>query len=404
LSRAFRRGLGQLKEALSRLRPSGVLLPAWRESYGETPAISFDDLIGIYLRDYAAKAAVDFLADQAVGAGFYTTVNPDYAQAEKAKAVVDEFCEQVNLDGLLQVGVREVVAAGNSFWEKIAPDHLENLKILPLTGIEKVLRDPYGQVRGYRQTASYGGKTLAPESIVHFCWNPVNGEPFGTGLLRSLLESVSFDGETRESLFKAKAKMEKFMPDIFEKYAGPDELWIFEGISDDKLAEYQRVIKSKPKAGARFVYNKPADIKTVQVDPRARFEGYIDHLINQFYLGLQTPLPKLFTTPGFTEASARAALELAERKVFSLQRFVARVMEKDIFGPVVEQVGLLSHKAKVRINWGLPEKPELITMDILKAFELGVLDRDEVRNILSGLGWEIEISQVEESSRVMKKA
>ena len=79
MSRAFRRGLGQLKEALSRLRPSGVLLPAWRENYGETPAVAFEDLIGIYLRDYAAKAAVDFLADQAVGAGFYTTVNPDYA-------------------------------------------------------------------------------------------------------------------------------------------------------------------------------------------------------------------------------------------------------------------------------------------------------------------------------------
>jgi len=52
----------------------------------------------------------------------------------------------------------------------------------------------------------------------------------------------------------------------------------------------------------------------------------------------------------------------------------------------------------------LPEKPELITMDILKAFKLGVLDRDEVRNILNGVGWEIKISQVEESSRAMKKA
>jgi len=394
--RAFGR---RLWEAVRR-GPRGTLLPAWRETYGETPAVAFEDLIQLYLKDYAAKAAVDFLADQAVGAGFYTTVNEDYAQAEKAKAVVDEFCEAVNLDGLLQIGAREVVACGNSFWEKITPDGLENLKILPLTSIEKVLRDPLGQVRGFKQTAAYGGKTLAPESIIHFCWNPVNGEPFGTGLLRSLLESVSFNGETRESLFRAKAKMEKFMPDIFEKYAGPDELWIFEGISDDKLAEYQRVIKSKPKAGARFVYNKPADIKTVQVDPRARFEGYIDHLINQFYLGLQTPLPKLFTTPGFTEASATAALELAERKVFSLQRFVARIVEKEIFVPVVREAGLIAEKAKVRVVWGLPETPEIVVADILKAFELRVIRDEEVRKNLTKIAkwelWEKEPEQTEE--------
>ena len=81
---------------------------------------------------------------------------------------------------------------------------------------------------------------------------------------------------------------------------GPDELWVFAGASDEKLAEYQRLIKSKPKAGARFVYNKAeADIKTVAVDPRARYEAYVDHILNQVYLGGQTPIPKLLTTPGF---------------------------------------------------------------------------------------------------------
>ncbi len=28
-----------------------------------------------------------------------------------------------------------------------------------------------------------------------------------------------------------KARMEKAMPEIFEKYAGPDELWLFPGVS-----------------------------------------------------------------------------------------------------------------------------------------------------------------------------
>jgi len=155
-------------------------------------------------------------------------------------------------------------------------------------------------------------------------------------------------------------RIKKIMPEIFEKYAGPDELWVFAGASDEKLAEYQKLIKSKPKAGAKFVYNKKdADIKTVAVDPRARYEAYIDHILNQVYLGGQTPIPKLLTTPGFTEASANAAIEVAERHVMSLQRFTKRIVEREVFVPVIQQAELDPKAAACRLNWGMPEKPDV---------------------------------------------
>jgi len=372
------------------LKPIGTLLPAYQTYHGEQPAVSLRDCLQAYLKDPACKAFVDFLADQIVGMGFYTTVNPDYSKADEAKTIVDEFCRDVNLDGLLQIGAREIIAAGNSFWEKIEPDRLEDVKILPLASIEKIKRDLYGNVQGYVQTAAYGGKTLPPERMIHFKWSPVNCEPFGTGIMRPLLERLSFSGETRMSFLEMKARIEKMLPEIFEKYAGPDELWIFEGVSDERLAEYQRLIKSKPKAGARFVYNKPADVKTVQIDPRTQFQAYLDHILDQFYLGGETPLPKLFTTPGFTEASARAAVEVAERKVMALQRFIKRVIERELFTPLIEQAGLDPRKAECRLNWGQPSLPEINVADMLKAFELGVIGRTELRNILQKIGWELQ--------------
>jgi len=332
--------VNKLKEFYGKLQQAnGVLLPAWRQVYGETRTVTFNDIITAYTRDPSCKAFVDFLADQAVGTGFYTTVNEEYAHAEEAKQVIDSFNETVNLDELLQIAAREIVASGNSFWLKTEPEHLQNLKILPLTGFDKptaIKRNQYGTVTGYNY--SYGDvKTgFKPEKIIHFRWNPVNFSAYGTGVLQVLLTELNFNGETRISFLEMKARIEKIMPEIFEKYAGPDELWIFAGASDEKLAEYQKLIKSKPKAGARFVYNKAeADIKTVSVDPKARYEAYIDHILNQVYLGGQTPLPKLFTTPGFTEASARAALEIAERKVMALQRFIKRTCEREIFTPLI---------------------------------------------------------------------
>ncbi len=152
----------------------------------------------------------------------------------------------------------------------------------------------------------------------------------------------------------------------------------------------------KPNAGARFVYDRAdADVKTVAVDPRARYEAYVEHILNQVYLGGQTPLPKLFTTPGFTEASAKAAIAIAERKVMALQRFVKRVVEREIFTPLISQAGLDAGKTSCRLNWGLPERPEVSVADVVRLAEVSAtsgvqyLHPEEVRKMLVKMGFEI---------------
>ncbi len=392
------RYIQRFREAVSRFRSTGSLLPAYRTVYGEPKAVTFSDVMTAYTRDPSCKAFVDFLADQAVGMGFYTTVNEEYEHAEEAKQAVDEFNEKVNLDGLLQIGAREIVASGNSFWLKTEPEHLENLKVLPLTGFDNpkaVVRDQYGDVRGYNYAFGDVKKNFPPEKISHFKWNPVNFSAFGTGVLQVLLTELSFDGGKRMSFLEMKARIEKIMPEIFEKYAGPDELWVFAGASDEKLAEYQKLIKSKPKAGAKFVYNKAeADIKTVAVDPRARYEAYVDHILNQVYLGGQTPIPKLLTTPGFTEASANAAIEVAERHVMALQRFIKRIVEQEIFVSVITQEGFDYKQADCRLNWGMPEKPDVEALlpmlaNIAKD-RPDIISAKEFRKILVDMGLTLE--------------
>jgi hypothetical protein len=394
----FRETVGRFRLARA---DAGVLLPAWREAVGEAKEISFSDVMTAYLKDPACKSFVDFLSDQTVGMGFYTTTasEKEYKDAAKAKQIIDDFCEAINLDGLLQVGSREIVACGNSFWLKQEPDDLQQLKVLPITGFDDskaIMRDKTGEVKGYNY--SYGGvkTTFQPEKLIHFKWNPTNFSAFGTGVLQVLLEELSFNGETRKSFLEMKARIEKVMPEIFEKYAGPDELWIFPGIKTERLAEFQRLIKSKPKAGARFVTDRAdAKVDTVAVDPRARYEAYVDHIMNQIYLGGQTPLPKLFTTPGFTEASARAALDMAERKVMAIQRFIKRIVEREIFTPVITQNKLDPKKAAVRLNWGIPEKPAIQVADIVRLAEVSAqygvqyIRPEEVRRILAKIGFEL---------------
>jgi hypothetical protein len=128
-------------------------------------------------------------------------------------------------------------------------------------------------------------------------------------------------------------------------------------------------------------------VKTVQIDPRTQFQTYLEHIVNQVYLGGETPLPKLFTTPGFTEASARTAAEIADRKVQALQGFVKRAIEREVFRPIVKQAGCDVEKAHVRLNWRASEKPQPSMADILKAAELQLITAQEFRNATRELGW-----------------
>jgi len=268
---------------------------------------------------------------------------------------------------------------------------LRFLKILPLTGFDDpkaVIRDSAGDLQGYKYKFNGVQKEFKPEQVIHWKWGAVNFSAYGTGVLQVLLQELSFNGEKRMSILEMKARIETRMIDVFEKYAGPDELWLFPGVSPDQLSKYQTLIKSKPKAGARFVYDKAdADIKTVQVDPRARYEAYIEHILNQVYLGGQTPLPKLFTTPGFTEASAKAAIEIAERKVMALSRFIKRIVEREIFTPALEQAGFDPKEAECRLEWGVPEvldyeKLAAILPYLVELQLNAVIKTSEIRSIL----------------------
>lgn len=112
--------------------------------------------------------------------------------------------------------------------------------------------------------------------------------------------------------------------------------------------------------------------------------------MNQFYLGCETPLPRLFSTPGFTEASARAALELQDMLIDPVQRMVKRRVEREVFAPVVKTAGFDPVKAQVRLNWGNPKAPELSAADLIAAAEKSLIRPEEFRkNAVKILGWEL---------------
>lgn len=403
--------LKKIHEAIIRRTVSGSASPKGLTVFETKPDIPLADVIKLYERDPTCKASVDLLASATVGIGFYTTVNEEYEKAKEAKEVVDKFNADVNLDALLCDMARVLIACGNDFWLRITPESLEDLHRLPIDAVEKVkqvsidkkkLKIPY-KIESYKLRSSYGGEELDPKAVIHWRINYIGSEGWGTGILQVLLHTLTVNSDKRPAYAWMKSKIEKILPKIFEKYAGPDVLALLEGAKEPTIKKFERAIKKRPEEGAWLFYNKKGDIKPVTIDPRARFEFYIEHIINQFYLGCETPLPRLFSTPGFTEASANAALDLQDMLIKPIQRYVKRQVERDIFAPVLSQAGFEPAETQVRLNWGSPEVPELVLADLIKAAELSLIRPEEFRKNAVKFGWELWESKPE-SSEVPQEA
>jgi hypothetical protein len=392
MSQALRR----LVEAFSLRAKSGTASPQ-RPLVYETPSVPLADVMQLYERDPTCKASVDLLGASVVGAGFYTTVNENYEKAAEAKRVVDSFNEGVNLDALLCDMARALIACGNDFWLKLAPEKLTALLRLPVDAVERIhqsfigdktLKIPY-KTESYKLRQAYGGESLAVEAVLHWRINCLDTSGYGTGVLQVLLHSLVFQSDRRPAFAWMKAKIERIMPRIFEKYAGPDVLALLERADADTIRKFEQAIKNRSEEGAWLFYNGKGEIQPVTLDPRARFEYYVDHLINQFYLGCETPLPRLFSTPGFTEASAKAALELQNMLIQPVQRYIKRQIERELFDVVLAQAGLDAAKAQPRLHWGSPQTKEISLADLLKAAELGLVRQEEFRKNAVKLGWEL---------------
>ena len=367
----------------------------------ETADIPLADIMKLYERDPTCKSSIDLLAASTVGMGFYTTVDEDYEKAAAAKAAVDDFNEAINLDGLLNDMAVRLIGCGNDFWLKSTPSKLTDLVRMPIDAVEKINLTPVGGVKIPYKAASYRLKSsyrdgesngdLDPAAVLHWHIHQNVSSGFGVGLLQVLLFALCLDDKNKRPAYAAmKAKIERIMPKIFEKYAGPDVLAILENADDKTLAKFQKAIQERPEEGAWLFYNKKGDVKPVTLDPRAQgFVYYVDHILNQFYLGCETPLPRLFSTPGFTEASANAALELQEMLIKPIQRYVKRQVESEIFASVLSQNGFDPVKAKVRLNWSASKAPQPSMADLLKAAELNLIRQDEFRKNAVKFGWQL---------------
>lgn len=374
--------------AIKKPNPSSVVIGETQKIMGEKPDITFAQLWQYYLDDPTIQNAVNSFRDHIVGSGFYVTANN-----RRAVSIINEFCNGIDFDTILYDLVGEMLVCGNSFLEMLSPDNLEDLERVQITTVKRIRRDPFGNPLAIIQEIDGVQRELDPKNFIHFRLFDIARKPFGIGLFHALAVPQLVSGKVRPSVLDSWNNMRDAMVNILDNYSSPKDMYVFEGASETFMQDQAVKIRNMKK-GESFITNKKFDHIELKIDPRTRFDGYITSLRTEIELGSQTPAAKLQTTTGYTEASARAVIELVERRIIGIQRKLRRIIEKEIFDRVLIKNGLNIERANLELHWGQPDVPEFLLADVLEAARTIIegkplISWEEARNILKKSGWEL---------------
>lgn len=384
--------LTKIKEAV--FKRGSVVFPEQAAQSTVYPEPNFQNMTNLFLGDPDVAASIEFISAVGVGGGFETTMNEKYTQksdGKTAKEIVDDKCQEFGFDELIQEIAQDIIGWGNNFvWKGNSVKFEKCVRILPYW-VQKVDFKDFKIQALHLQEAQDLPSEIDGKELVWLPFNRSGKDRLGVGLLQGLLTSYGTGGEIRPPFAQIKARVQAAMADQIENFSSYNEVWVFKGIPDAKVPEYNTKVQQMKK-GRRITTNVEAEIVRSIPERMRGLDFYVETLFNSFYLGLKTPYAKLVLGGTFTEAAANAALVVGGFSTARLQRLLKRHIESEFFNKWVEEAGLDSKQAQIRLHWRLLRMPDMsVLMSLLtKLNELGTLKSPEIRKILIDMGLPIE--------------
>ena len=331
------------------------------ETYGTglESEITMDELVQYRNTDTKFRLAVMLNTAYSVGIGYHNTADTSSPTGRGVLQMIDDFCDEWDLDTLNQLIALDVWATGNAFLRPMGKGkRMEGIQMIPVSSIIRIKRDIDGTVDHYEQNWGTKYQHLDSDKVYHFKWLPENASAWGVGLGQSLAyKGVGYKtagGNTvrRPSMFA----ISEMMTDIEAKmvYAGLPRFDIeAEGVKDNSLQQisdaYERVDPMQ-----HMARNFKGKINTISLDTQNRFDSFIRSLDDSFLNGIMTPIPRMFSSLNFTYASADAAIEAYLPLIRMYQRAHKRFIENYIYKPLImqERNPEAVKRSKIQLNWG----------------------------------------------------
>lgn len=341
------------------------------------------DYFDAYLNHDLVRLYVDDLIEQAIGDGFYTTVDvvSPIRETSRSKKYIDNWNKVQKIDQrLVNIG-KITLIAGHCPVEsllKAGPPRLSTLKIVhPLTldtakGVEAL----DGEVLRYHQKVRSEENTIEGENLAWFMYGEIGNNPMGVSFVRGMLKLLNI-------LNQATADVQ----DILERYIAPLAVWK----TRRKIESIKKAVQERNKNEDIFLgelhadeISEPGLVTFYSIDPRVPFWEFIQYIDQRIFAYARSA--NLWYFRNATEASAKVLDDIVGRHIRSIRRMLKRTVERDWW----EKLVILNNLPEVpKMNFGVEltgVEDVQIEPFLTKGLELAYIDEDQYWEILALLG------------------
>ena len=387
---------------------------------GVVPNPTFKKQIEYYYCEPSVRAAVDELDQSSVGHGGYISVEKGF---DDILSIAQDFIEEIELEThLCHLWGRELWCTGNTISEMVdPPPYCQKVVNVPINTIERVFPRPDGSIYKYIQVVGALRHELVQiDHYRHWKWNPIGSPITGHGLVECLLlDGLGYTYQTgagsdhwakRPSYQQCLEEMEDAMRISIRKFA-PKNVYTLLGVDvteRDAIAAQLQTLMPSDDVVVHLKNKDKMDLKvqTLQSNSRQRADPTLKYFSDARVSALQTPTLLLFLEAGFTQASAKVAVAVLNRKIESFQKFVGRGIVRDFLRPIVIQelttrsankMNLANaqerlKKSKITWTWRPTDQMQLQFSDYLSALQIQaqtnfpIFTAQEIRDIFIEFG------------------
>ena len=341
-------------------------IKSFPEELGEEHIVDMDLMETIYKKEGFVTGIVDKLIDFIIGPGFYVT-----CKDENAKKIINDFMRDMNFDTKLRSWLKEALVKGTGYFElsiNSATKSIDNLKVINGKSMY-INQDEYGEIEGYKQyTKDLAGKSwnlkkFDSEEVVPFetneiaclVLNKIGDSPYGMGIIYPALQYLNdFRGLNKSmhrlSERKAGAPIHAKMGRIGND---PTQDVIPKGTDVSNFAKKMEYMTDRTEwATSAYVDMKVIDFGRVSENFKFGLQNDKELLFAAFQIpGVLMGMPE-----GTNRSTSETIVEVFKNgRVKSIQAEMEKVIEQQIFKPVLEANDMMVH---VEFEWGMPSDKE----------------------------------------------
>jgi hypothetical protein len=341
--------------------------------YAVSPLIPFSQCQEYYLTVGKVQNTIESFVSQIINRDWYFESDDD-----NVVQMLKEWESDVKLSRLIEDIVRNWLIHGHVIIGKSDLSHVQYSTIVGM------VRDEYGHPLKFVQQLGYDKTELKADDFISEPFIQLDRSGWGVGLYHSLMSSYSEDGKTSEPLLSIYRRMEQDISKIHHKYASPRTIISFPEASQTQMDNDILPLLKSQKQGDRLAINFKPELISESIDGKARFTDSINQINSEIEAGLQSSSSRLITQPS-AMADAREAGSQDDERVLALMEKIRRLFDEQIIPLVIGGIG------KAQFKWGAKDDFDLtFPSGLEKAMQLGIVSKDEAREILKSRGWKIE--------------